>query len=631
MAAKDYQVRYEVRAFDGGLNNKYQPGIIDDIDSPDCLNVVFDERGACGTREGYTQVNTAAVGSFIGDGLFTARFNDGSETMLAWWNGSMYDLQSTSFVTVGSAQSVFTAGQKVYSDTYQNLIFFGNGGSTPYKYNGTEFTRHGIPAATATVSAVSNDTGVVTGTVFYKVTYVNSYLVEGDVSSNTASLSVGSATVRLTDLPTAPQSHGVNQRYIYRSSTVSGTYLRVGTISDNTTTTFDDDVSDDDLGVAAPTDQGEPPDWKYIIKHKERLFLVDPDNPMYLWYTPIGNPFKVEAEDFLKIGDGDGERITGLAVHADGIVVGKENSVWFVFMPDTTPGNWQIIKTNSAHGMASHKAAQSVDGRLLFLGKQYAKPTGWFALAGVRVEDDRTDLDAGSINAKSKSDKIEPDVFTFAQSDLEKSASILYDNKAWFSVPGSGETENSKVYQYDFQRRDKDRRQGSWVPFDGIYAADFTIFGGKLYFQDSQAVGLVHQLENGTFSDNGSAIDSYAWFKEFHGHKQDKKFHKDFRYLEFLLSTLGNYNINITFKTDSDKGSGNTKVVNTNPGGGLWGTMTWGVDSWGGGLDRQYYKIYLSGARGRRLQFKIDNNNTVNQGFKIHPESGFVYNRRGLR
>lgn len=215
-----FRVLYPLEAFDGGLNNKYEPNIIADNESPDCLNVVFDDRGGVQTRLGMKKFNTAAVGSFAGDGLFTYRQNDGTEIMLGWWNGSMYKLAGTTFTTVASAQSVFTAGTRVEMLTYQNLAFFGNGGSTPYKYNGTEFTRHGIPQPNSIPTVISGTAGanlVPSGDVNYKVSYVNSYVAEGNVSTFTTTLNIAtSASVSLTSLPLAPTSFGVVARKLYQ-------------------------------------------------------------------------------------------------------------------------------------------------------------------------------------------------------------------------------------------------------------------------------------------------------------------------------------------------------------------------------------------------------------------------------
>ena len=261
------------------------------------------------TRQGTTALNTetGSVGSFTGDGLFTTRFDDGSESMVAFWNGTAHTYNGAStFVTIGSSESVFTAGTRVDMQMYQDIAFFGNG-NTPYKYNGTEWTRHGIPQPNSIPTVTTAGTaGNPNGDYQYKISYVNSYVVEGDVSTFTGTIAASSEVITLSSIPVAPASYGVDARKIYRTEAGGTTFKLVTTISDNTTTTYSDDTADGSLGADAPTDQGEPPNWKYSTVHGERLWLIDPTNPGFIYYTELGNPFVVKSTNFIKLGDGDG-------------------------------------------------------------------------------------------------------------------------------------------------------------------------------------------------------------------------------------------------------------------------------------------------------------------------------------
>ena len=158
-----YEVIYPARAgvlFDGGLNTKFERSIIPDNESPDCLNVVF-TNGAVATRGGTSKLNTTAVGSFVFDGLYTRRGDDSAETMIAFAGGSAWGLAGTTFTTIGSAQSVFTTANRVAAAQYRNNLFIGNGGVIPYKWNGSDFTRHGVYPLTNTVSIMCAAAGVI--------------------------------------------------------------------------------------------------------------------------------------------------------------------------------------------------------------------------------------------------------------------------------------------------------------------------------------------------------------------------------------------------------------------------------------------------------------------------------------
>lgn len=627
----NFRVINKIESFDGGLNSKYEPQAIEDIESPDCLNVMYDDLGSVQTRFGYTKLNTTAVGSYTCDGIFTTRFNNGNSTLVAWYNGTMYTNATSTFTAVGSAASVFTAGNQVDFGMYQNLAFFG-AGTTAYKYNGTDFNRMGVPAPNSTPTASGTSAGNPSGDYQYKITYVNSFAVEGDVTTATTTINVSSQQIGLTNLPLAPTSFGVTARNIYRTVAGGTEFKYVGQVADNTTTTYADNVADGSLGVTAPTDQGVPPNFTIMKVFQERIFCVDVNtNPQYLYYSELAEPFTFKTTNFILISDGDGEKIVGLGVHSNSLIVYKENSVWLIYMPDTTPSNWIRVKTNAKYGCGSHRSIVDYEGLQMFLGMQRDKITGFYAFNGESIQPDATFLTTATLVQDSKSDKIEDDVLDFVDAYSENCHGVLYKSRLWFAVTKtSGSTTNNRVYTFDFIRRDKSRMTGAWVPHTGINAAMFVLYNSKLYFASAAADGFIYQLDDGTYTDNGSAINSYFNTKEFEGRKNDADFEKDFIYANFIVEKLGDWDMNVTHLLDSESGSGDTEAVNLNAGNSLWGSMIWGVDDWGAGGVRENVKIDLLGKVGKRIQFKFDNQNTASQGFKVI-KGNFYYNRRGLR
>lgn len=626
-----FRVKYPIEALDGGLNNKYDPPFLHETESPDCLNVVFGDRGSVGTRQGSSKLNSVAVGSFACNGLFTTNFSQGGSTMVAWYNGTMYAWSGSTFTTIASAQSVFTAGTRVDAAQYQDYMFFGNG-TKNYKYDGTNFTRHGVAQPNSTPTVATTSAGALAGDFLYKVSYVNSALVEGDVSTFTGTINAAaSSVIGLTAIPVAPTSYGVAARKIYRGSAPADTFKLVTTLNDNTTTTYADNTADADLGANAPIDKGEPPAWDKIVAHKDRLFMLDPTQKGLGYYTDLGEPFTVQATNFVFLNDRDGEPNVGIGVHADGVVIGKRTGIMFIYMASTDPNDWEVVKTQSKYGFGGHFAKADYSNLMMYLGQRHGVLTGFYALAGVANNPDRTDLSVVSVKSDSKSDRIEPDVFNFNSGAIDVACAIEYKNKLYFAVPfGSGQTTNNRIYAFDFQTRDKSQLKGSWVPFTGLNPADFTVWGGDLYFGSAIANGFVYKLFDGTYNDDGAAIDSYWWSKEFGGHKQHRDRTKDWRWGIFTVETLGNWDMNLTYRTDSDAGSGNTQQINLNPGGSLWGGMVWGSDVWGGGVTRSDEKIFFPGSVGTRLQIKFDNQNTADQAFKV-VRCALTYNLRSER
>jgi hypothetical protein len=624
-----------MEAFDGGLNNKYEPMIIADNEAQSCLNVVFDDLGGVATREGYTVLNTGLVNSNPCDGLYTAKWNNGNESMIAFFGTDMFVLSGTTFVTVPSAQGNYTTGTHKNFAMYQNLVFIGNGSTPAYKYDEGVYTRHGVESPSLVADGNGNGAGGnLIGDYNYKVAYVNTQTVAGDLSTASVTIagSAGGESILITGIATPQQSFGIDAKWLYRTiagSGPSGVYYFVASMAASITT-YTDDIASASLGSAANTDAGKPPAYEYIIHHQERLFCNDSQNPQFLWYSDLAEPFTFQSTNFIKIADGDGEKITGLAVQGNSLVVFKESSVWLIYMPDTTPSNWIRIRSDAKYGGASHRSIVEYEKQLMYLGQHNFKVSGFYAFLGNTTEPDSTALRVTQMFGDAKSDRIEPDVFLFQDSYKQNCAAIAFDNKLWFAVTyNTGQTTNNRIYHFDFVRRSKSRKIGSWVPFTGIAASMFTVYNSQLYFGTSEDSGFVYQLQDGTYTDDGAAIDSFYETKEFDGGNTWRHFEKDFRQANFTVETLGNWDMRVTYRIDADKGDGDGEDLNLSPGDNTWNSMLWNLDEWGGGEFRRDVKIDLRNS-GKRISFKFTNKNTAASGFKVI-RGNVYYNRRGLR
>ncbi len=615
--------------FDGGKNNKFEKSIIEDNESPDCLNVEFDA-GSVGTRAGFVKVNTASVGTFVCDGLYTRHGTNNAETMVGFYGGHGFTLNGTSMVTIPSAQSVFTAGQRVACAQMENHAFFGNGGVIPYKYNGTDWTRHGVYPPTMTVTAYTGAGGTPTGAYQYKITYVNTASVEGNPSTALGTFTVASERISLVCLPVAPQSWGVASRKLYRTVTSGATFLLVATIADNTTTTYNDNIADSALGAAAPSDKGVPPNYFAIIYHQRRLFMLAADG--LLWYTDLDEPYTVGASNFLPIGDASTDFPKALGVYANSVVVFGERAPWLVYMEDTTPSNWKVIKCQSELSSKSPFGSFEYNNKLCFPAMQNDKFVGFGAIKGNVIEPTASLLTVNTAGGELKSDRIEPDMFDVQETYVGNISSVVFQNKAYIALTfESPNTTNNRVYVMDFSISNLSKNQKeAWIPWSGINVAQFTIYNGLLYYGTSTATGYLYKQNPGVYSDDGSAINSYFWTREFTGPKDEVSFNKDFRYANLLVDLAGAYYMDVGVRTDSDSGDGTNYQIDLSPNGSLWGTMVWGRDTWGAGALQEDTRLFLSGARGKRVQYRFSNRNIAGQRFKVH-WMNFTYNIKGPR
>ena len=635
-----FNIQYPPRFYlglDGGKNNRVAKQWLLDNESPNCQNVVFGF-GSVETRHGTNKLNTSTVGTYVCDGLYTRHDDAGVETMCAWFGGHMLTLGSTTFTTVPSGQSAFTAGARIYTAEYENNMFIGNGGVIPYRYTGTDLVRHGIypPTATSTVATgTTSNSSILSGVYSWKVTYVNSFLVESDLGPVTATFTgSGSTGAYLTSIPVAPQSYGVAKRYVYRTDNSGVAYYRAGTVNNNTATTFVDTLTDVELGAAAPTDNGVPPIYTAIIHHQSRLFMIDPTST-WIWYTELANPYVVKATNFRRIGDATTDIPKAIGTWDNYLVVFCKNSTWMVYMPDTDDSNWIDFKLRSQFGSVSPFAVFSAQNKLFFGATQNGKFMGFAGLTAAGVDPEATMTQVGSVGSDLTTDRIKDDMDKFVPAYLKNMSSIMFDDKAYIAYTDTGLTTNTKILVIDFSTENLSKKQKiTFSPWTGLQASQFCVYGGNLYYGSANDVGFVYRMNNGTYSDDSTgtptAIDSYVWTKEYAGDAGHEAWQKDWRFANILYDLAGDWFMGISTRVDSDAGSGLQESIDCNPGTNLWGAFAWGNANWEAGRSEKDIKKPLGQFRGKRIQFKFSNLNTVATKFKVVGLS-LTYNLKGRR
>jgi hypothetical protein len=616
---------------DGGLNTKTQKQWLLDNETPSCLNVVFTP-GAVETRYGSSLLNTASVGTFACDGLYTRHDSDGSETMTAWFGGSLYRLSGTTFVQIPSAASVMTAGILVSAAEYEDNIFFGNGNVIPYKYNGSDFTRHGAYPPTATMTAATGAGSYLSGVYYWAVTYVNSNLVESDLSPIYGPLTLAGTGANLSSLPVAPQSYGVASRNIYRTETSSSVFYKVANIANNTATTYTDNIADTALGAQAPNDNGVPPKYSCVLQHNSRLFMIGSEDN-FVWYSEAGNPYVVKSDNFRRIGDETGEIPKALGIWDNYLVVFcQSGQTWVVYMPDNDDSNWVDFRVRSNFGSKSPFGSFQAMNKLIFPATENGKFVGFGAMTAAGTDPEANATEVGAIGSNKLSDKIEPDIKNFNSTYVGRIASIVYQQKAYISYHNLASSYNNRILVLDFSNENiADQQKYTWVPWSGINVSMFCVYGGNLYGGCSEATGYVHKLnDSSVYSDNGSEINSYFYTKEFYGLPGHESWHKDFRFVQILYEPSGSYKMGFVTKINSDSGDGYTDYVDLTPSTSLWGTLVFGSGSYEAGRTEIELKKSLGEFSGKRIQFGFSNLNTAGSKFKIQGIS-IRYNLKGER
>lgn len=175
----------------------------------------------------------------------------------------------------------YTDGQTRYFDIVPTADMSRDAGNLLFKF------QHDAPLAATVALAGLGSGNIDNGTHSYKITVTTA---TGETSGGTVS-----STITITDNSTngqisitnIPKGNGnVTSRKIYRTiAGNSGTYKLVGTLADNSTTIFTDNISDAALGVDIPT-TNTTLDTAYLFN---ATGLIVPNNAGYKIYDNAGN------------------------------------------------------------------------------------------------------------------------------------------------------------------------------------------------------------------------------------------------------------------------------------------------------------------------------------------------------
>jgi hypothetical protein len=609
---------FDVERFDGGLNTTDAPSKISPFESPDCLNVVFDTDGAIATRDGTAKWNTTSIGTCSIDHGISYN-ND----MIVWANGKMWKNSSTSgttFTAITSSSGHFQTGATVAAVVYQNVLFCSDGVNGPWKYSGSEnFYNMGIDIPSAPTGSSIGAGSVATGTYYYAVSFVNTQVVEGQLGSASVGVVLtNSSTVRLTSIPVGSTLAGVSSRFIYRGDNASGPFRKVGTISDNTTATFDDTTANGSEGRFSKIDGTKPKAFNTIELHQDRLFFDDFDDTTFIRYTNFQEPYIAEAENEEPMNQGDGFPVQAISAQDNFVTIFKKNKSFSIEVVDASDDlTWIKRELAGNIGIVGPKAVRKVRDGTIFVGMQNGRITGFHFLTGIRL----IETSDGNLRSLLVSKKIEYSTQNALATDqLDNFCLELFDNRLYAAHTSTGQSVNDKLFWLDLNRVGTSEQPGSWSLWDGINAKCLFAHDGKLFAGDSGATGFVRKFNSGSYSDSGSAINSYFWTKEFGGETDGSldSYAKNLRDLYLWYSKLGSYYMNVRVRLDGDTSTGAVYPISLANTSSLWDTALWDVGTWSSNRTDFQSRIPINGLLGRRFQIRFDNQNTAGQGFKVH-------------
>ena len=464
---------------------------------------------AVGTSRSYTEYSTD--GGFNAGVVLLGNANDmwGSTLMAKDINDTSFGIEFTASITgIGlTSASINVNSGKV--TTYQQSSGFVVGTST---------------------------SGILSGTYTYKMTFVAANGEESDASQASTSVTLSAQGGTLTAIPTGDAR--TTSRNIYRKGGSLTSYYLVGSIPDNSTTTYNDynytDAQALTAGIILAGDvPGDYPNSRlggtsvrFPAYHYDRVFWIVPGTNELIWSKPLDG-FAYPATNFLKVGDSK-PCVRAISIFGE-LIIFKTDSIWR--LTGTDESSFDLSQTPSSVGTDEPFTIVALPDKILFANRYglwvfngytsqplTPKLDLWFK------QDDRTGSSIFGVNGFHP---IEVSANSVAPSNFDACGN---SEKYYLAYAEAGETANNAVLVFDVKHGNITKRAGI-VPLS--LALDPVT--GYVYTGDDD--GFISLLDdwNGT-TQGGTNVN----FDFQHGYQDlQRGSNKSMWAVEFFLNTNG--------------------------------------------------------------------------------------------
>ena len=441
-----------------GLNNLVSPGLIDNREFSDLMNVEYDEGGVVRKRAGYVTAGDTLTAA-RGLGIYRT---ESLNQMCTVDNGTLKYRTSGNWSSATGA--TFNAGNEVSFTQARLKLFIWDGNQGGCYFTGTAVTRPGT-------------------------------------------------------MPSAKFSVFYQSKHIAAGVTGQPSRLYISNLSDAT-----------DFTVTTGGTQPQP----------DSTNDSENSNPNVPGATTFaGTPALTEA-NVIDIRKNDGDKITGLAVFQDVLIVFKERSIYQVTFD--TSGNPTVTPITYATGCISHKSIVNVENDIYFMSRE-----------GMRVLGNEPQFFA-AIRTQVLSIRVQPNIDAISKAYYNLCNGVYFDNKYIMGYPTGTSSSISRTLVYD-------RRFQAFTVWQSFNARDMVKYidsdnSENLYFLDTGGT-QVYKRVAGTYADNGSAIEAWVVSKaQDIGNPDITKFWVDIRLIFRRLTGQ----IELTVYSDDDIAVGTTTI-----------------------------------------------------------------------
>ena len=361
---------------------------------------------------------------------------------------------------------------------------------------------------------------------------------------------------------------------------------------DETPKSFDGTTFTSVLATAFDGTAARFPKAKHLATAHVRVFAANVDDSgtrhrSRLHWSEVLDAETWNAVDYIDFDPDDGSEITALAPFGEEIVVFKNHSVHL--LAGKSPDSFARYVVDHELGTVSPRSVVPMGARLIFFDRD--KGVWGFDGSGF-------DLISEKIN-EYLLDGINYD-------QAHKASAFVYRTKLHLSVPWGTDTYCSRTFVWD-------ERTGAWTQYD-YGASDAAAFGGDVFAAGVRDNAGVVKLFDG-LNDDGSAITAYVvtpWLAPEGPEAKSRIRRMD------MAFTAATADVTVDMFRDFRTAAAYvSQTFTTTPGGSLWDTFQWDVDSWDGAADQELLLTSGWGKRFRTVQFKFSVN-AVDEDFQLN-------------
>jgi len=483
-----------------GMNNKVENLELGDKFVTNAQNCRFEEDpGAATKRPPVAYYNSTSKGAGATVGLYRF-YTSGGTIKSILVHGTVAYVGDDTAGTWTSIRSGLTSTKQTSFVVYKDILMAGNGTDNIWCYDGSDDVTWELGACKAVLASGGSNLDSAAA-YSYKITIDAEAYICGAVS-NTVTTDASNRKVTLTNIPLGPS--GTADRIIYRTEGGGSTYYKIATISDNSTTTYTDDIADTTAtAMGAVTD--DFPIGSILVTHRERLFISGnaSSNINRIYYSNPYLPGFIQGTtntDYMNVAQDDGDKITGLAIHMGVMLCIKRNTIRKLHVSAATsgqvPATWYADDPFAFSGSPSQWSVIQTPFGIVYLGWD-----GWYLFDGGSLKRIITQFDSNEILSGRYADVV-----------THYNKGTLY---ASYTDIEEAPQYNNRVMVYNFAR-------DSWG-FDNLNINCFSSHNGddesaELYYGDSvngyvykaEEGALWYRLYNKTQCNNGTATDTYV-------------------------------------------------------------------------------------------------------------------------